>query len=126
MQNKSKKIDWSAGGSIQNRLAEAQVNTPVVGEGATELMYSDRHAYFVTYVSKDGKECTIQRAKYKCLDYYAGRYEVEPDPEGSEISLRFRYGKWRIRHQDQWTGKTEWYPFKVAFGYAREYEDPSF
>lgn len=122
----SKKINWSAGGSIQNRLAEAQVNTPVVGEGATEIMYSDRHAYFVTYVSKDGKECTIQRAKYKCLDYYAGRYEVEPDPEGSEISLRFRYGKWRIRHQDEWTGKTEWYPFNVAFGYAREYEDPSF
>jgi len=105
---------------------DSQVKGPVVGEGATELMYSDRRAYFVTYVSENGKECKIQRAKYKCLDYYAGRYEVQPDTEGEELTLKFRYGKWRVFYTHRWTGETGWAPFKVAFGYAREYEDPSF
>ena len=122
----SRKINYAEGGSIQNRIAESQETKPVVGEGATELMYTDRRAYFVTYVSEDGKECRIQRAKYKCLDYYAGRYHVEPDPEGEELTLRFRYGKWRVRYQHRWTGEKGWAVFKVAFGYAREYEDPHF
>jgi len=105
---------------------DSQVKGPVVGEGATELMYSDRHAYFVTYVSNDGKECKIQRAKHKCLDYYAGQYEVEPDAEGEELTLRFKYGKWRVKYLCRFSKKVEWAPFKVAFGYAREYEDPHF
>lgn len=123
---KANKIDWKAGGSVQNRIAEASPRGPVVGEGATELMYSDRHAYFVTYVSKDGKECRIQRAKTKCKDYYAGQYDVQPDPEGHEITLRYRYGKWRRKYTCQWTNKTEWAVMRLGFGYASEYEDPSF
>lgn len=126
MEYKRNKVRWSAGGSLQNRLAETSNAAPVVGEGATKLMYTDRHAYFVTYVSEDGKTCRIQKAKTKCLDYYAGSYHVEPDPEGYEITLRYRYGKWRFKYIDQWSGKSEWAVFRVAFGYASEYQDPHF
>jgi hypothetical protein len=107
-------------------MKDLDYQTPKVGEGATQFGYSDTHAYFVTYVSKNGKECKIQRAKYKCLDYYAGQYEVKPDTEGEELTLRFRYGKWKVFYTDRLTGETGYAPFNVAFGYAREYEDPHF
>lgn len=121
MQYKSRKIRWSAGGSLQNRLAEAAPTIPVVGEGATRLSYTDREAFFVTYVSKSGKEVTIQKAKAKCLDYYAGKYDVQPDPDGYTIDLYYRWGAWKVKDED---GK--YHPFRVAFGYASEYEDPHF
>ena len=124
MEYKARKIQWKEGGSIQNRIAEAQVTIPVVGEGATELMYTDRHAYFVTSVSKDGKNVTIQRAKTKCLDYYAGSYHVEPDPEGGEVKLRYRYNRWMYSYEE--FGKTKWNRFNVKFGVAQEYQDPHF
>lgn len=125
---KANKIDWKAKGSIQNRIAEASPRGPVVGEGATQMGYTDRHAWFVTYVSEDGRECRIQRAKTKCLDYYAGQYDVQPDPEGDEITLRYRYGKWRYQYVDRWSTsqKPEWAVMRIAFGYASEYEDPHF
>ena len=107
-------------------MKKSDYQTPKVGEGATRIFHSDREAYFVTYVSENGKECKIQRAKCKCLDYYAGRYEVKPDAEGQELTLKFRYGKWRVFYTHRWTGETGWEPIKVAFGVAREYEDPHF
>jgi len=121
MEYKRNKVRWSAGGSLQNRLAETSNAAPVVGEGATKLSYTDRSAYFVTYVSESGRECTIQRAKVKCLDYYAGQYKVEPDPQGYEINLYYRWGSWRVKLECG-----EYSIFRVAFGYASEYEDPHF
>lgn len=123
---KENKIDWKAGGSLINRIGEASNRGPVVGEGATKFSYSDRKAFFVTYVSKDGKECKIQRAKVKCLSYYDGDYDVQPDPEGVEITLRYRHGKWRRKTTCRWSGETTWDAFNVGFGRASEYEDPSF
>jgi hypothetical protein len=123
---KANKIDLKQGGSLINRLAETSAKGPVVGEGATKLSYSDRKAFFVTYVSKDGKECRIQKAKTKCLNYYDGVYDIQPDPEGVEVTLRYRHGKWRRQSVCRWSGKTQWDAFSVAFGYASEYEDPCF
>ena len=48
-----------AGGFI-NQMMGNNKSTPKVGEGATELMYSDRHAYEVIEVSNDGNECVIR------------------------------------------------------------------
>lgn len=121
MEYKHRKIRWNQGGSLFNRLAESQPTVPVVGEGATKLSYSDRTAYFVTDVSESGREVTIQRAKTKCLDYYAGKYKVEPDPNGYQVRLYYRWGAWRAK-----LDCGEYSLFQIAFGYASEYEDPHF
>jgi hypothetical protein len=45
-------------GSLQNRIAEVAVigqPAPTVGLGATQLLYSDRHAGTITWVSPSGK-----------------------------------------------------------------------
>lgn len=48
-----------AGGFI-NQMMGNNRTTPKVGEGATILMYSDRNAYEVIEVSKDGNSCVIR------------------------------------------------------------------
>lgn len=48
-------------GSFYNWLYGNNATAPVVGKGATELCWSDRHAYEVVWVSEDGMECDIQR-----------------------------------------------------------------
>lgn len=116
-----KAIKWSEGGSLQNRILEAQITKPVVGEGATRFGYSDRYAYFVTWVSDSGKECKIKRAKTKCLSYYDGEYSVEFDENGQESTLYYRWGAWRTKLKCG-----EYSLCDIAFGYAREYQDPSF
>ena len=55
-------------GGFMNQLMGNNSTLPVVGEGATELMYSDRHAFEVIKVSDDSSECTIQRYKAKRAD----------------------------------------------------------
>tara|TARA_R110001592_G_scaffold337415_1_gene624007 strand:+ start:355 stop:912 length:558 start_codon:yes stop_codon:yes gene_type:complete len=48
-----------AGGFINQMMGNNQTY-PIVGKGATELMYSDRHAWEVISVSDDHSRCTIQ------------------------------------------------------------------
>ncbi len=49
-------------GSLINYLqGNTANNAPVVGEGATYLSWSDRHAYTVVSVSEDGLTCEIVR-----------------------------------------------------------------
>lgn len=49
-----------AGGFI-NQMMGNNSTTPIVGEGATILMYSDREAYEVIEVSNDGMQCVIRK-----------------------------------------------------------------
>lgn len=48
-----------AGGFI-NQMMGNNKTYPIVGKGATELMYSDRHAWEVIDTSEDHSRCTIQ------------------------------------------------------------------
>lgn len=108
-------------GSFQNRLAERAKNPkPEVGMGATALYWSDRQAYEIIAV-KDEKHITIRRMKAKCIDYFGGDWEVEPDPEGYTLSLYLSKNGWRER-----IGRNGLGDIKFAIGYACEYEDPSF
>lgn len=110
-------------GSLQNRLMELGdfPITPEVGMGATELCYSDRHAYEVVKVADD-RHITVRRMKAKCLDYFAGDWEVTPNPDGIEHELfRTKKGQWRERY-----GKRKLGCNVFLIGYATEYEDPSF
>jgi hypothetical protein len=59
-------------GSVINSLMAPNVNsknnTPVVDEGATVFMWTDRHAYTVREISKDGKKVKLQRCSPKRTD----------------------------------------------------------
>jgi hypothetical protein len=114
-------------GSLMNHLRSNDPTPPVVGKGATELMWTDRHAYFVNAVSKDGKRCTIERAKAIRTDDRgmsdAQNYRYERT--GNTTELRFKWGKWRAQGKDEWS-KDKWYPVNIVFGYMDEYYDFSF
>jgi len=59
--NKTQKRGMKTTGSFYNWLYGNNETLPKVGEGMTELCWTDRHAYEVLWVSEDSTECDIQR-----------------------------------------------------------------
>jgi hypothetical protein len=55
-------------GSFINLMMGNNSTLPAVGAGATILLYSDRHAYQVLWVSSDRQACEIARCKAKRTD----------------------------------------------------------
>ena len=102
MKRQTRKV--GVAGGFFNQLMGNNSTVPVVGEGATILMYSDRNAYDVTWVSEDGNECKIRpcKCKYVGSGYGDERYEYEPDPEGYEVLLRWnaRSNKWQTVYNE--------------------------
>ena len=98
-------------GSIMNWMMGNNNTAPKVGEGATELCWSDRHAYDVTFVSEDGKQCKIRPCIATRIDkngYYTESqdYKYEPNLEAKETLLVYRNGSWRREvKQIFWTDK---------------------
>jgi len=114
-------------GSLMNHLRSNNPTPPVVGKGATELMWTDRHAYFVNEVSEDGKMCVIEKARAIRTDD-RGMCEAQDyryERTGHTTELRFKWGKWRSQGKDAWN-KNKWYPMNIVFGYMDEYYDFSF
>lgn len=68
------------------------INRPNVERGATMLKWTDRQAYFVEWVSEDGKECHITRAKQTADE--AGTISFQRAPEAVRAHLKYRYGAW--------------------------------
>ena len=115
-------------GSVMNHLmSRGGAGVPVVGKGATELMWTDRKAYFVNMVSENKKHCVIEKAKAIRTDdngmSEAQTYKFERT--GYKTELRFKWGKWRYQGQNDWN-KNKWYPMDIQFGYMDEYYDFSF
>jgi hypothetical protein len=117
-------------GSLVNHVMSKAGTKPEVGKGATELLWSDRHAYFVNEVSKDKKECVIERAKAvrtdkngmsECQDY-----EYHRDPNAVPIKLRFRYKQWMQQDYDEIQKKFVYTKINIKFGFMQEYYDFSF
>lgn len=132
-------------GSIQNRMMERLPKVkPEVGMGVTECLWSDRHAWEVIKIINE-KRILIRRMGYKCKDYYAGDYEVFPNPDGKTAILVWRYGRWReLLWKDVYKTDKNGEPIRPLevigqvpgrklgrgadwhVGHADEYEDPSF
>lgn len=111
-------------GSLHNRLAERMVSPePFVGMFATELMWSDRHAYEVIAV-KDSRHVTVRALKATMVpgtDWLDQEYELSSDENGSVAQLfKKKNGQWVQRYSDRSYGN------RFALGFASEYEDPSF
>lgn len=89
-------------GSFFNFLMGNNATVPVVGKGATILHWSDRKAYEVTWVSKDGKSVKIRKYVAERTDNLgmsdSQDYEYK-DLIGSEIEIVWRRGAWRRKYQ---------------------------
>lgn len=129
MKTKAMKLGPETGSLMNYLQSGSKDNLPNVEKGATELLWTDRRAYFVNSVSKDSKSCTIERAKAvridnngmsDCQNY---RYEREENPV--IYNLRFRYGSWYIDHgKDSVYGRYS--KINIKFGYMNAYHDYSF
>ena len=105
------------------------MSVPEVGKGATILHWSDRSAYFVNFVSADGKKVTLERAKAVRTDgngmSESQQYKYERDETAQIVTIVFRHGKWR-EVSTGWDGKTNYNPVCIIFGTMQEYYDYSF
>lgn len=84
-------------GNLINQLMGNNSTIPVVGEGATICLYSDRHAYEVVHVSKDCNTVMIQRYNAKNVStagYGSELYEYDELLEQG-MTLVWRKGAWR-------------------------------
>lgn len=81
------------------RLTE-EVATPKVGDGATMLLYTDRHAYTITSVAKSGKSFTMQRDTVKRVDTNgmseSQDYEFTRNEQGETVTVRMSKKGWRV------------------------------
>lgn len=88
-------------GSLQNLLMGNNSTVPVVCKGATLLCWTDRHAYEVMSVSKDGKRIVMQRYLPERIDSNGMSDSQEWKYEkldGINKEYVYRYGAWRCVH----------------------------
>lgn len=92
-------------GNLDNRIMEnaRQPEEIVVGMGATEIFYSDRHAYEIIEV-KDQKHITVRQLKATSNGAYSNNWTLERDEEATPIELTKRatgwYTAWTITRED--------------------------
>ena len=110
-------------GSLFNHLMAVSAAAPVVGMGATLLLWTDRHAYTVVWVSDNGKRLNACRDRAIRIDNNGMsdaqnyRYEKNPDSAVECFSLR-KNGNWL--HVGENRGSV------LSLGSRREYYDHSF
>ena len=115
--------------NLSNILMSNNDTTPTEGGFATVLRYSDRQVYFVNYVSANGKQATIERARPVRIDSLgmtdAQQYSYERVPNQPTLEIKFFRGKWRVVYTN-WEGKKTSEPIKIIFGIADEHYDYTF
>lgn len=98
---KQKGTRIGAAGGFFNQLMSHNSSVPVVGEGATLLFYSDRHAYEVIEVDEKKKMAVIQRYHPTRLDKLgmsdSQDYEYKELTE-EKITLFYKWGSWKQKH----------------------------
>lgn len=97
---RQKSIAGKTTGSLFNYLMGNNESIPEVGKGATQLLWSDRHAYEVLSVSEDKTKVTIQRYAPTRLDKLGMSdqqcYEYV-ELVGSPIEVVWYRNAWRIK-----------------------------
>ena len=112
---KKQKRKIGVAGCFQNQLMGNNSTTPMVGEGATILLYSDREAYEVISVSDDENSCVIREvnAKFIGKSYGDERYEYSSDPDG--VTRRLEWN-----HKKKCWGSI-WYSIQIIKSLEKEY-----
>ena len=103
-------------------LANPKFVKPEIGMDVTQCHWTDRDAWRVVEVDKDGKGCTLQKYAAKLKGDYYGQNYVYEDENGNPLlcnqfmHVRYKYKGWR-------SGSSK---VNLRFGYRNQYEDPSF
>lgn len=94
------KMKINTSGSLVNWLMSNNQTIPVVGMGATECLWSDRHAHEVLEVSTDCKTVIIDRYNPKRVDKMGmsdcQSYEYKELNNNPQTVVWYR-GKWRFK-----------------------------
>lgn len=111
-------------GSLVNLLVAKTGKTPVVGDGATILYWTDRAPVTIIAVSASGREVTVQYDKATRTDNHgmsdAQSYTYERDPNGSTKKFTLRKnGRWVVKGGDM--NSTA-----LSIGRREKYHDYSF
>jgi len=112
-------------GSLQNLLMGSGTATPKIGDGATVICWTDRHAATVIAVSKSGKSVSVQRDTARRIDTRGmsdmQEYECTPNPNGCRETFTLRAnGAWVQKGQSMRGGS------RLSIGERRPYFDFSF
>ena len=109
-------------GSLTNNIyANSKQPAPEIGMGATQLLYSDRHAFSVIKIVSP-KKIVVQRDKVTRTDSNgmseSQDYNFEPNTEGMTATLTLRKnGRWVVEGEDLWSGSS------FSIGNRSEYYD---
>lgn len=110
------------------RLEAAKAILPMEGKGCTIYYYSDHRAATIVKVelTKKGTPKAVEVAfnKVRCIDYYAGTYEILPELESDRGARRFtlrRNGNWYEDGQE-----TSRNSVQLILTHQSHYIDPSF
>lgn len=116
---KSSYSEWKV--QIEKERTHAIKNlVPYVGLGCTICYYSDRRAATVTKIISPCK-IEVRFNRTKCIDYYAGEYEILPELEGdSRVFTKRRNGYWVAEGQQYKDGVL------LMLHYQNHYIDPTF
>lgn len=112
-------------GSLINHLMSREASkVPAVGDGATMLGWTDRHAATVVEVSASGKKVVVQQDHAKRIDNNgmseSQSYEYSPNPNGSRDVYTLRKDGSYTRRGDTLGGR------QLLIGHREEYYDYSF
>jgi hypothetical protein len=103
---KVQKAKVGVAGSLINQLMGNNATTPVVGEGATQLHYTDRTCYEVVEVSKDGKTARLQRlsARARLMGSSIGHQDWILEPTKNYMTIVWRHNAWyKVNYKIEYT-----------------------
>jgi len=90
-------------GSFFNQLMSNNSSVPVVGKGATEMLYSDRHVYEVIEVSKDGKTVKLEALSAvfggEPGTAQMGHQDWKFEQTGNFKTIQWRHNAWRVKSE---------------------------
>lgn len=112
-------------GSLINTITPSNPATPVVGQGATILHWTDRSPATVVEVSGKGKTVVVQDDNYQRTDSNGQSesqdYIYSPNPQGNKRTYTLRKnGRWVAKGENLVNGS------RVALGNRERYYDYSF
>jgi hypothetical protein len=85
-------------GSFQNHIFGNGKNevVPQIGMGATQILWTDRHAYTIVEISPSGKKIIVQRDKaHNTGGHGSNDWTYERDENGIKCAVTLRKnGKW--------------------------------
>lgn len=121
---KAQRLGTQTGSLINHLMSGGADKTPQVGDGATVLMWSDRHAGTIVEVSPNGKRVGFCQDKATRTDKNgmsdSQDYSYEPDPSaGIQYFTLRKNGAW-VREGESIKGT------RLSIGSRNEFHDFSF